>query len=87
MTMDETAEVAEVIRAAFEALQGRHPEVVARISSAIESVEKVQDVEAAFRAAAIGLVPTDKEAAGVLFKVAETLAEISTYWGIPRDSR
>jgi hypothetical protein len=88
--MDETAEVAEVIRAAFATLQGRHPDVVARISAAIGALgggdSNVHDIESAFRTAAIGLVPGDKDAAQVLFKVAETLAEIATYWSLPKDS-
>jgi hypothetical protein len=89
--MDHRAEVTEVIHEAFKSLQGSHPEVLARISSAIELARgqdsEIQNVEAAFREAAIALVPTDKGAAKTLFTVAETLAEISQYWGLPRDSQ
>jgi hypothetical protein len=87
--MDHDQEVMGVIREAFVALQGSHPEVLARISSAIKAASgqdsNVALVEAAFRDAALALVPTDKSAAGTLFKVAETLAEISDYWGLPRN--
>jgi len=87
--MEYDSEVIEVIREAFVALQGSHPEVLARISAAIEIARghdsELQEIEAVFRDAAKALVPSDKAAAQTLFKVAETLAEISTYWGVPRD--
>jgi hypothetical protein len=87
VTKDETAEITEVIRAAFNELQGLHPEVLSRISSAIESARghdsEIQEIEVAFRDAAKSLVPTHKSAAQTLFQVAETLAEIANYWGLP----
>jgi hypothetical protein len=89
--MDESEEVAEVIRAAFAALQGSHPEVLARISSALDAARRedsnASTIEAAFRDAAKVLLATDAGAAQTLFTVAETLAEISTYWGSAKDSR
>jgi predicted transcriptional regulator len=89
LSMNYNAEVAEVIREAFKTLQGSHPDVLARISSVIESTRgddsEIQTVEATFRDAAKALMPTDRGAAQTLFTVAETLAEISQYWGLPRD--
>jgi len=77
---DERAEFTKVIREAFNELQGSHPDVIARISSAIESAHghdsEIQTAEITFRDAAKALVPTDKGAAQTLFKAAETLAEI-----------
>jgi len=81
--MDFDPEVMEVIRKAFTALERSHPDVLVRISSAIEAVRgqtsQLPVVEAVFRDAGKALIATDKPAAQILFKVAETLAEISTY--------
>lgn len=89
--MNESEEVTKVIREAFAALQTSHPEVLARISSAIDAARgrdsNASSIEAAFRDAAKALVLTDPGAAQTLFTVAETLAEISTYWGSSKDSR
>jgi hypothetical protein len=77
--MEHDSEVMEVIRGAFEALQGTRPEVLARISSAIESARshasEIQEVEVAFRnaAKAKALVSIDKATAQTLFTAAQTL--------------
>jgi hypothetical protein len=85
---DERAEFTAAIREAFSELQGSHPDVLARISSAMESARghdsEIQTVEVTFRDAAKALVATDKGVAQTLFKAAETLAEIANYWGSPK---
>jgi hypothetical protein len=87
--MDYEKEVTQVVSDAFVALRGSHPELLARISSAIDAARgnefELQRVESAFRDAAKTLLATDKAAAQTLFTAAETLGEISSYWGLPRD--
>jgi hypothetical protein len=77
--MDFEPQVMEVIRKAFTALERSHPDVLVRISSAIEAshgdTSRLSIVEAAFRDAGKALLTTDKGAAQTLFRVAETLAE------------
>ena len=89
--MDFEPEVEEVIRKAFTALERTHLDVLVRISSAIEEARgqtsQLPIVEAAFRDAGKALLATDSNAAQTLFRVAETLAEISTYWNLPRVSQ
>lgn len=93
--MDFDPQVMNVIREAVEALQGSHPAVIAQIAAVVEAARidasggdqysKIHNVEAAFRSAGKALLPTDKDAAQALFKVAETLGEISAYWGVPKE--
>ena len=87
--IDYDPEVMRVLREAFTALHGSHPEVMAKIADVIEAARghesPIPIVEAAFRDAGKALLPTDRDAAQTLFRVAETLAEISTYWGVPGD--
>jgi hypothetical protein len=87
--MDHDSEVGEVIRDAFAALQGPHPAVMAMIGAVIDATRgqahHVSAVEAAFRDAGKAIVSSDKESARILFKVAESLAEISSYWEIPKE--
>jgi hypothetical protein len=95
-TMDFDQEVVDIIREAFVALQDSHPAIMAQIAAAVEAARvdasangdqysKIQNVEAAFRSAGKALLPTDRDAAQTLFKVAETLGEITAYWSAPKD--
>ena len=80
---DEVPDPIEILREAFTTLDGKHPELVAKIAQAMQS-SRGQDsqlpaVEAAFREAAVSLVPVDKDAAETLFTIAEVLAQIPRY--------
>ena len=80
---DEVPDPIEVLREAFITLDGKHPELVAKIADAMQASRgkdsQLPAVEVAFREAAVSLVPVDKDAAETLFTIAEVLAQIPRY--------
>lgn len=79
----------EAVREAFKTLQGSHPELLANLSAALTAnrgkASEAPKVTAALRDAAVSLAPTDKDAARILFTLAELLAEVSREKQTPMD--
>lgn len=71
--MDYDSEITAVLREAFKALHGSHPEVMTKIAATVAAARgqpsQVPIVEAAFRDAGKALMATDKDAAQALFTV------------------